>query len=192
MKRRIVVCITGSSGAIYGARLLRACSKIENIETHAIISSAAETTIRLEMHKERGEIEKLATYSYGEQDFEAPIASGSFITDCMIVAPCSMKTLSSIATGFEQNLVTRAAMVALKERRPLILLTRETPLNLIHLRNMVQVTEAGGIIMPPLPPLYFESKDMVELVDLTVGRILNMVGVKTDLLREWGKEKLTD
>ncbi|MCL6091065.1 MAG: UbiX family flavin prenyltransferase [Candidatus Thermoplasmatota archaeon] len=192
MKRRIVVCITGSTGAIYGTRLLQACSKIENLETHAVISSAAEATIRLELHKEREEVEKMATYAYSEYDFEAPIASGSFITDSMIVAPCSMKTLSSIATGFEQNLVTRAAMVALKERRPLILLTRETPLNLIQLRNMVQVTEAGGIIMPPLPPLYFEPKNMVELADLTVGRVLNMVGVKTDLLREWGKEKLTD
>ena len=186
MSKRIVVCVTGSTGAIYGYRLLLACSKIEGIETHVVISKGAEETIKHEMGLEYDGLAKLGTYVHKEYDFKAPIASGSFVTDGMVIAPCSMKTLSAVATGYEQNLVTRAAMVTLKERRPLIMLTRETPLNLIHLRNMVQVTEAGGIIMPPLPPLYFGEAGMTELVDLTIGRVLNMLGVKTNLLREWG------
>jgi 4-hydroxy-3-polyprenylbenzoate decarboxylase len=186
MSKRIVVCVTGSTGAIYGYRLLLACSKIEGIETHVVISKGAEETIKHELGLGYDELAKLGTYVHKEYDFKAPIASGSFVTDGTVIAPCSMKTLSAVATGYEQNLVTRAAMVTLKERRPLIMLTRETPLNLIHLRNMVQVTEAGGIIMPPLPPLYFGEASMTELVDLTVGRVLNMLGIKTNLLREWG------
>jgi polyprenyl P-hydroxybenzoate/phenylacrylic acid decarboxylase-like protein len=189
MTKRIVVCITGSTGSIYGYRLLLACSKMKEIETHVVISNGAEKTLKHEMGLEYDELAKLGTFVHKEYDFMAPIASGSFVTDGMVIAPCSMKTLSAVATGYEQNLVTRAAMVALKERRPLIMLTRESPLNLIHLRNMVQVTEAGGIIMPPLPPLYFGETSITKLVDLTVGRVLNMLGIKTDLLREWGVEQ---
>lgn len=188
MAKRIVVAITGSTGAVYGYRLLLAASKVKGLETHVIISEGATKTIKLETGMEAGELEKLAFRVYDEFDFTANIASGSFITSGMVVAPCSMKTLSSIAMGFEHNLVSRAGMVTLKERRPLILLARETPLNLIHLRNMVQVTEAGGTIMPPLPPLYFGEKDITKLVDLTVGRVLNMLGVETALMREWGSE----
>ena len=188
MAKRIVVAVTGSTGAVYGYRLLLAASKIKGLETHAVISNGATKTLKLETGLDASDIEKLAAYVYGEYDFTAKIASGSFITSGMVVAPCSMKTLSAIAMGFEQNLVSRAAMVTLKERRPLILLARETPLNLIHLRNMVQVTEAGGIIMPPLPPLYFGENDITKLVDLTVGRILTMFGVENNLMREWGVE----
>lgn len=189
MKDRVVVAITGSTGAIYGYRLLLALSRVRDVETHLIISSSAEETLRIETGLHADDLRKLSHKCYGEYEFTGAIASGSFQTMGMIVAPCSMKTLSAIATGFEQNLVVRAAMVALKERRPLILLARETPLNLIHLRNMVQVTEAGGTVMPPLPPLYFGMKDVTELVDLTVGRVLNMVGIKTNLLKEWGAEE---
>lgn len=188
MSRRLVVAITGSTGAVYGYRLLLACRDTDGVETHVVMSESAEKVLKMETEKGRDDISKLADHLYGEYEFTASIASGSFQTDGMIVAPCSMKTLSSIATGFEQNLVARAAMVTLKERRPLILLARETPLNLIHLRNMVQITEAGGTIMPPLPPLYFGGNNMNELVDLTVGRVLGMVGIKTDLLREWGQD----
>lgn len=185
MVRRIVVGITGSTGAIYGYRLMLAASRIKDIETHLVVSDAAGKILKMEAGLDISDVEKLATHVHGENDFTAGIASGSFQTSGMVVAPCSMKTLSAIATGFEQNLVARAAMVTLKERRPLILLARETPLNLIHLRNMVQVTEAGGTVMPPLPPLYFGMGDITELVDLTVGRVLNMLGIRTDLLREW-------
>ncbi len=185
MKKRLVVAITGSTGAIYGYRLLLAASKIRDVETHLIFSNGAAKTMKIETGLDREDVEKLASFSYDEYDFAANISSGSFSTSGMIVAPCSMKTLSSIATGYEQNLVARAAMVTLKERRPLILMARETPLNLIHLRNMVTVTEAGGIIMPPLPPFYFNVKDINELVDLTIGRALNMVGIDNSLMREW-------
>lgn len=188
MEKRIVVAVTGSTGAIYGYRLLLALQGQKDVETHLVVSKGAEKTLKLETGLNNGDLGKLADKVYDEYEFTGSIASGSFQTTGMIIAPCSMKTLSSIATGFEQNLVTRAAMVTLKERRPLILLARETPLNLIHLRNMVQITEAGGTIMPPLPPLYFGMKDVTELVDLTVGRVLNMVGIKTGLLREWGAD----
>lgn len=186
MVKRLVVAITGATGAIYGYRLLLAASKIKDLETHAIISGGAARTLKLETGLEVDEVRKLATFSYDEFDFAAKVSSGSFITAGMVVAPCSMKTLSSIATGLEMNLVARAAMVTLKERRPLILLARETPLNLIHLRNMVQITEAGGTIMPPLPQLYFGMDDITKLVDLTVGRVLNMFGIQTKLLKQWG------
>lgn len=189
MVKRIVVAITGSTGAIYGYRLLLATSRIKDLETHAVISNGAHKTLEIETNLRAEDVRKLATYSYDEYDFTAKIASGSFVTEGMIIAPCSMKTLSAVATGFENNLVSRAAMVTLKERRPLILLARETPLNLIHLRNMVQITEAGGTIMPPLPPLYFGENDITKLVDLTVGRVLHMLGVKTGLLKQWGVDK---
>ncbi len=186
LMRRIVIAVTGSTGAVYGVRMLHICRDIPDLETHLIVSSGAEATLRIETKLKPSDLEAMATRSYGENDFEAPIASGSFETAGMIVAPCSMKTLSSIATGFESNLIARAASVHLKERRRLILLTRETPLSLIHLRNMLQVTEAGGIIMPPLPPLYFELNDFSRMVDLTAGRALGLLGIQTKHRREWG------
>ncbi len=185
MKKRIVLGITGSTGAVYGYRTLLACREVPDLETHVVVSGSAQKVLKIETGLELDDIRKVADHLYDEFDFTSPIASGSFQTSGMIVAPCSMKTLSSIATGFEQNLLTRAAMVSLKERRPLILLARETPLSLIHLRNMVQITEAGGTIFPPLPPLYFKVSGMEEMVDLTVGRVLSMVGVRTKLMREW-------
>lgn len=188
MTKKIVVAITGSTGAIYGYRLLLACRGLSDVETHLIISRGAVETLKIETGLGPDDLTEIADFSYDEHDFTAPVSSGSFQADGMIIAPCSMKTLSSIATGFEHNLISRAAMVALKERRPLILLARETPLNLIHLRNMVQVTEAGGTVMPPLPPLYFKFDGLEQLVDLTVGRVLNMVGIRTALLREWGDD----
>ena len=185
-KKKLVVCMTGATGSIYGYRLMLACSKIQNLETHAVVTSSAGETLRIELGITAEEVLKNATFHYREDDFTAPIASGSYNTDGMVVAPCSMKTLSSIATGFEQNLVARAAMVALKERRPLILLTRESPLNAIHLHNMLAVNQAGGTIMPPLPPFYFGMKSIENLVDITVGRVLNMLGIETKMHKQWG------
>ncbi len=188
MSKRIVIAMTGSTGAVYGYRLLLAAREVKDLETHLIISESATKILEMETGKSVKDLEGLATFLHDENDFTAGIASGSFVTAGMIVAPCSMKTLSAIANGYEQNLVSRAAMVSLKERRPLILLARETPLSLIHLRNMVQITEAGGTIMPPLPPLYFGTDDITSLVDFTVGRVLNMLGVRTKLMREWSVE----
>ncbi len=178
--------MTGATGSIYGYRLMLACRNIPQLETHVVVTKSAEETLKIEMGLSAKDVLKNATYHYRDDDFTAPIASGSYNTDGMVVAPCSMKTLSSIATGFEVNLVSRAAMVALKERRPLILLTRETPLNSIHLQNMLTVNQAGGTIMPPLPPFYFGMKSIEELVDLTAGRILKMLGFETSLHKQWG------
>jgi 4-hydroxy-3-polyprenylbenzoate decarboxylase len=188
MVKRIVIAVTGATGAVYGYRMLLATKQIKDLETHAVISHGAGKTLKLETGLDVSDLDGLATFTYEEYDFAAKISSGSFVTSGMVVAPCSMKTVSAIATGFEHNLISRAAMVTLKERRPLILLARETPLNLIHLKNMVQITEAGGIVMPPLPPLYFGASDLTQLIDLTVGRVLNMLGIRTALMREWGSD----
>lgn len=188
MKKRLVVAVTGSTGVIYGYRLLKASREFTDFETHVVISNGAEKVLKAETGLELSDLRKYSDFIYDEYDFAASISSGSFITEGMVIAPCSMKTLSAVATGYEQNLVARAAAVTLKERRPLILLARETPLSLIQLRNMVQVTEAGAIVMPPLPPLYSGKTDITELADLTVGRVLNMLGARTELLKEWSQD----
>lgn len=176
---------------MYGYRLLVAARNVSGLETSLIVTRAAETVLKQEAGIGRSEVEELADHVYDEMDFMAPVASGSFRLDGTVVAPCSMKTLAGIAVAYEENLVIRAGSVALKERRPLILLTRETPLSPIHLKNMLSVAEAGGIIMPPLPPLYFKTGSLQELVDLTVGRILGMLGIDTPLKREWGSKSNT-
>ena len=187
-KKKLVIGITGASGAIYGYRLLKATSKVPKVETFVIVTETAEKLLKYECDKTKSDIEALATNIYDEHDFFAPIASGSFRVDASIIAPCSMKTCSAIATGYGDNLVTRAASIALKERWPLILLVRETPLSVIHLKNMLTIAEAGGVIMPLVPSLYFRTKNLEELIDITVGRVLDMVGIKTSLHREWKEE----
>jgi 4-hydroxy-3-polyprenylbenzoate decarboxylase len=185
MSKRIVVCITGSTGSIYGYRLLLATSKIKELETFVVITKTGKLVLKQELGLTAKEVSELASHSFDEHDFMAPIASGSFRVDGAVIAPCSMKTLAAVATGYEENLVSRVASVALKEKWPLILLTRETPLSIIHLKNMLSVAEAGGIIMPPLPPLYFDTRELNPLVDITIGRVLYMLGIKTELHREW-------
>ncbi len=186
---RLVVCVTGSTGAIYGYRLLLAASQLKSLETHLVVTKTGAMVLKQEVGLGKESLVRLATYSYDEHDFMAPIASGSFRVNGTVIAPCSMKTLAGIATAYEENLVTRAASVALKEKWPLIVLTRETPLSVIHLRNMLTVAEAGGTIMPPLPPLYFGETNFQVLVDLTIGRVLDMLGITTSLHREWGGRK---
>jgi len=186
---RIVVCITGATGAIYGYRLLLALKDIKSVETHLVVTKDAETTLKLETNLKYDDISGLAEHTYDEYDFEAPISSGSFITSGTVIAPCSMKTLSAVANGYEQNLVSRTAMVSLKERRPLILMVRETPLSIIHLKNMLNVAEAGGIIMPPMPPFYFKIENINEMIDLTVGRVLSMLGIDNALMKQWGMDR---
>jgi 4-hydroxy-3-polyprenylbenzoate decarboxylase len=183
--RRIVVAITGASGAIYGVRLLRMLATVAEVETHVVVSSSGALTALQELDMKRAEIEALASVAHGVRDIGASIASGSFDADSMIVAPCSMKTLAAIAHGLSDNLVARAADVMLKQRRRLVLLTRETPLNLAHLRNMVAVTEMGGIVMPPVPAFYQHPKTIDDLVDDTVARALDLVGISLQAGRRW-------
>lgn len=184
--KRLVVAITGASGAIYGVRLLEVLSGIEAIETHLVISASGALTALQELDMKRAEIEKLATVAHGVKDIGASIASGSFDADGMVIAPCSMKTLAAVALGLSDNLVARAADVMLKERQRLVLLVRETPLNLAHLRNMVAATEMGAIVMPPVPAFYNRPQSIDELVNHTVGRVLDLFDIShTHLLQRW-------
>jgi len=180
----LIVAITGCSGVIYGVRLLEACRKL-GIKTDLIVSQAAEKLLKLELGKTIKDIRKLATRNYSQDDLEAPLASGSVKTDGMVIAPCSMKTLGAIASGIADNLITRAADVTLKEGRPLVLVPRETPLNLIHLENMVKLKLAGATILPAVPGFYHKPKEISELIDFIVGRILDVLGVEHKLYRRW-------
>jgi flavin prenyltransferase len=185
---RLVVAISGASGAVYGIRTLEVLRKLE-VETHLVLTEAAEETIRLETDFTMEKIQESATKVYGIDDIAARIASGSYHIDGMVVIPCSMKTLAGIATGYSDNLLLRAADVTLKERRPLILVVRETPLSLIHLENMVKVTRAGAVVLPAMPAFYHRPKTVDELVDQVVGKALDLVGVEHDLGRTWEGEQ---
>ena len=183
--KRLVIAITGASGAIYGVRLLRLLKNIDSVETHLIVSGAGKLTLQHELGMEAQELLLLADHSYDVDEVGAAIASGSFRHAGMIVAPCSMKTLSAIAHGYCDNLITRAADVVLKERRRLVLMARETPLNLAHIRNMEAVTEMGGIIYPPLPAFYCHPVSIDEMVDQTVRRVLELLGIEDDQIIRW-------
>ncbi len=183
--KRLVIAITGASGALYGVRLLEQLRKSDKVETHLMISDAAALNLYHELDIKRKDIETLANVVHSIRDIGACVASGSFHTDGMVIVPCSMKTLASVAHGMCDNLITRAADVMLKERRRLVLMVRETPLNLAHLRNMTAVTEKGGIIFPPLPALYQRPQTVLEMVDHTVGRVLDLLSVEQTLAPEW-------
>jgi polyprenyl P-hydroxybenzoate/phenylacrylic acid decarboxylase-like protein len=185
-KPRLVVAITGASGAIYGVRLLEQLRASGAAETHLVMSSSAVMTAQQELDMRRTDIEALADVVHNVKDIGATIASGSFKSSGMVVAPCSMKTLASIAHGLADNLVARAADVMLKERRRLVLVARETPLNLAHLRNMASVTEMGGIIFPPVPAFYTRPASLDELVNHTVGRLLDLFDLPhAGLVKRW-------
>ena len=188
-RRRLVIAITGATGAVYGVRLLQQLAAIGGIETHLIISDAANLTLHQEVGMQRRDVEALADVVHKNRDVGAAIASGSFQSDGMIVAPCSMKTLAAVALGLSDNLITRAADVVLKERRRLVLMVRETPFNLAHLRNMTAVTEMGGIIFPPLPSFYQRPQSIEEMVDFTVARVLDLFGVEHALAPRWAGMK---
>jgi 4-hydroxy-3-polyprenylbenzoate decarboxylase len=185
MKRKIVVAITGASGAIYAVRLLEELKKSPEAESHLIISRAGMLNIASELDRSRDQIESLADVCYSDKDIGAAIASGSVRTDAMVIAPCSMRTLAAVATALADSLITRAADVMLKERRRLVLLTREAPLNLAHLRNMTAVTEVGGVIFPPVPAFYLGLDSIETMVDQTVARVLELLGIESPLLRRW-------
>jgi len=183
--RRLIIAITGATGSIYGVRLLETLRRIGGIESHLLISSAGWLNLQHELQLTKDDVHPLADVVHSVRDVGASIASGSFATDGMIVAPCSMKTLASIAHGFADNLITRAADVTLKERRRLVLLVRETPLNLAHLRNMTTVTEMGGVVFPPLPAFYNRPASINEIVDDTVARVLDLFGLGHALVSAW-------
>ncbi len=183
--KRLIIAITGASGAIYGVRLLRLLKSINDVETHLVVSEAGKLTLEHEVGMKTKELSLLADYSYDVNEVGAAIASGSFKNAGLIVAPCSMKTLSAIAHGYCDNLITRAADVVLKERRRLVLMARETPLNLAHIRNMEAVTEMGGIIYPPLPAFYCHPVSIDEMVDQTVRRVLELFDITDDQIIQW-------
>lgn len=187
--RRFVVAITGATGAVYGVRLLQRLGACPGVETHLVISDAATLTLHQEVGLQRKDVEALAHVVHKNREIGASIASGSFQTDGMVIAPCSMKTLAAVAHGLSDNLVTRAADVILKERRRLIMMVRETPFNLAHLRNMTAVTEMGGIVFPPLPSFYNRPATIDEMVDHTVARVLDLLGVDNTLAPRWAGMK---
>jgi len=183
--KRIVVAISGASGAIYGVRLLQALRHIGGVQTHLTVSDAGWLNVQQELDQCRTELEALADVVYPVREVGAAIASGSFQCDGMVVAPCSMRTLAAVAHGLSDNLITRAADVMLKERRRLILMVRETPLNLAHLRNMTSVTEMGGIIFPPVPAFYHRPHTLDDIVSHSVGRVLDLLGIAQPDVPRW-------
>ncbi|MBB6134490.1 UbiX family flavin prenyltransferase [Oxalobacteraceae sp. CFBP 8763] len=187
--RRIVVALTGATGATYGVQLLKRLHATPGIESHLIISDAATLTLHQELGLQRRDVEALAHVVHRNRDIGASIASGSYQVDGMVVAPCSMKTLAAVAHGFSDNLVTRAADVILKERRRLVLMVRETPFNLAHLRNMTSVTEMGGIIFPPLPSFYHRPASIADMVEHTVDRVVDLLGIENTHAARWGGMK---
>jgi flavin prenyltransferase len=183
---RLVVGITGASGAIYGQRILRAL-RAAGVESHLVISRSAQITIAHELGTGSSAIEALADVTYRVDDIGAAISSGSFRTEGMIVAPCSIRTLSEIACGVTSSLLSRAADVVLKERRRLVLLVRETPLHLGHLHSMTRVSEMGAIVMPPVPAFYAQPQNIEEMVDHTIGRALDLFGIEAGGVKRWGE-----
>jgi 4-hydroxy-3-polyprenylbenzoate decarboxylase len=184
MTRRIVVGITGASGAIYGVRLLERLRELP-VETHLIATKWARVTIEHETTHSFAEVKQLADHFHSENDQAAPMSSGSFLTDGMIIAPCSTKTLAAIANGFSYNLVCRAADVVLKERRRLVLAVRETPLHATHLRNMLTLTEMGATVAPPVPAFYALPRSVDDIVDQTVARLLDLFDFALDSPYRW-------
>jgi len=183
---RLIVAITGASGSIYGVRLLESLRSIGACETHLIVSSSGALTAQHELKIKRQDIEGLADVVHNVKDIGATISSGSFETMGMIIAPCSMKTVATIANGLADNLISRSADVILKERRRLVLLARETPFNLAHLRNMTSITEMGGIIFPPVPAFYTQPESLDDIVNHTVGRVLDLFSIShTGLVNRW-------
>jgi flavin prenyltransferase len=185
--KRVIVGISGATGAMYGIRLLEVLGHVDGVETHLVLSSAAKRTLSLETDYSVEQVEALADYAYKPADIAASISSGSFRAASMVIAPCSIKTVSGIANSYSENLLLRAADVTLKERRPLVLLVRETPLHLGHLRLLVQVAEMGAVVMPPMPAFYHRPTSLQDVVDQTVNRALDMLNIELeqDLFVRW-------
>jgi len=189
-QKRIVVAISGASGAVYGVRLLQLLRDSGKVQTHLTISDAGLLNLRQELDMGGPEVEALADVVYPVHDIGAAIASGSFQCEAMVVAPCSMRTLAAVALGLSDNLIARAADVTLKERRRLILMVREAPLTLAHLRNMTSVTEMGGIIFPPVPSFYHRPQTLAEMIDHTVSRVVDLLGLPQPQVPRWNGLKM--
>jgi 4-hydroxy-3-polyprenylbenzoate decarboxylase len=186
MKPRLIVGISGASGTMYGVRLLEALRDLD-FETHVVMTRSARLAMTYETSLKPADIDALATFHHRNEDIAASISSGSFRTLGMVVAPCSIRSLSEIATGVTSSLLTRAADVVLKERRRLVLMVRETPLHLGHLRSMTQVTEIGAIVMPPVPALYNRPQSVDDIIEHSVGRVLDLFGIDNTLVKRWGE-----
>jgi flavin prenyltransferase len=182
---RLVIGISGSTGAIYGVRLLEVLRSSPEIETHLVVSEPAKLTIEYETGYRAQDVLDMATAVYDYRDIGASISSGSFPTNGMVIAPCSIKTLSSVANSYNDNLLSRAADVTLKERRKLVMVVRETPLHRGHLKLMLEVTENGGVILPPMPSFYHRPKTVDDIVNHTVQRVLDQFGIEKGLFQRW-------
>lgn len=183
--QRLIVAITGASGAIYGVRLLETLRDMPGVESHLIVTSGGRATLAYETSLSYADVAELADVAYPEKELAATVSSGSFLTSGMIIAPCSIKTLSGIANAYDDNLVVRAADVVLKERRRLALLVRETPLHATHLRLMTEVTASGAIVVPPVPAFYHQPTTIDDIVNQTVGRVLDLFGLRSTEVRRW-------
>jgi 4-hydroxy-3-polyprenylbenzoate decarboxylase len=186
MSKRIVIGISGASGVIYGVRML-SLLKEKDFETHLIISEAGKKNIEIETSLKSSDVTVMAHYTYDNKDVGAALASGSFLTEGMVVVPCTIKTLSGIANSYTDNLLVRAADVTLKEKRKLVLVVRETPLHKGHLRLMTMAADMGAHILPPIPSFYHQPKTIEDLIDQTIGKVFDYLGIKHDLFRRWGQ-----
>ncbi len=185
-QRRLVVGMSGASGSALAIRLLEVLRGMDHVEVHLVVTDAALQVMDLETGREIEALEPLVARAYGERDISAPVASGSFEADGMVIIPCSMKALAGVATGYAENLLLRAADVTLKERRPLVLVARETPLSLIHLDNMRAVTRAGATVLPPVLTLYTNPATLEEAMDQVVGKVLDVLGIRSEVFKRWG------
>lgn len=185
MTNEIIIGISGASGVQYGIRLLETLKQMEGYKTHLVISESAKKLIQIETEFSVGDVERLAENVYDDEDFTAPIASGSHRSKGMIIAPCSAKTLASIAVGMSDTLISRAADVCLKEKRPLVLMLRETPLNLIHVENMERAIKAGASILPACPAFYPKPKTIDEIINFMAGRALDLLNIEHNLYKRW-------
>ena len=184
VSKRIIVAITGASGATYGLRLLQVLKEL-NVETHGIVTSSGATNLKIETSLVKDDVLNLCTYRYDENGVGARLASGSYITDGMAIVPCSTRTLAGVAHGLSDNLVLRTADVCLKEKRRLVLVPRETPLSVIHLRNMISAAEAGAVLLPAMPAFYHQPKTIKDLVDQVVGKVLDILRIEHSLYQRW-------
>ena len=188
MTKRIVIGISGASGVTYGVRMLEVLRKT-NYETHLIISSAGRINIEIETRYTPAEIETMADFVYDYKDMTASLASGSFLTEGMVVVPCTIKSLSGIAHSYNENLLIRAADVTLKEKRKLVLVVRETPLHVGHLRLMTLAAEIGAHILPPVPSFYHKPETIEDIIDQTIGKVFDYMGIEHNLFKRWGEDK---
>lgn len=191
MPKRIVVGMSGASGIIYGVRVLELL-KDTDIETHLIISNSGKVNIRIETDYSPEQVAAMATRTYDDNDMAAAVSSGSFLTDGMIVAPCTIKSLSGIANSYTTNLLVRAADVTLKEKRKLVLVVRETPLHKGHLRLMTMAADMGAHILPPVPSFYHKPKTIQDIIDQTIGKVFDYMGIRHDLFARWGSEEISE